>query len=66
MQNYINRLQGSASPAYNLCVDQCHSFVHAVLTAGNVGRPESPTAASFPRAYYDALQSIYGGQRRKQ
>ena len=66
MQNYINRLQGSASPAYNLCVDQCQSFVHAVLTAGGVARPASPTAGSLPADYYDALQSIHGGQRRKQ
>jgi RHS repeat-associated protein len=66
MQNYINRLQGSASPAYNLCVDQCQSFVHAVLIAGGVARPASPTAGSLPADYYDALQSIHGGQRRKQ
>jgi len=65
MQDYIYRMREISKPAYNLCVNQCQSFVDAVLGAGGVGRPDSPGPGSFPSDYYDALQQMYGGQRRK-
>ncbi len=64
MQSHINRLQGAASPVYNLCIDQCHTFVNAVLTAGGVSRPADANQW-LPKDYYDALHAIHGGQRRK-
>jgi RHS repeat-associated protein len=65
MQRYIDRVRNGGYPSYNLCAYQCQSFVDGVLTAGGVARPPSPGIASFPASYYDALQDMYGGQRRK-
>jgi RHS repeat-associated protein len=65
MESYISQRQNAASPGYNLCVDQCHSFVHAVLDSGGISHPGAPDTFSRPAGYYDALRLIYGGQARK-
>ncbi len=63
MQNYIDRRQGALGPKYNLMVDQCHSFVQAVLQAGGVAGPQGNYV--WPSGFYDDLLKMYGGEKRK-
>lgn len=68
IENYINSLRNEgarpdSTVTYNLCQNQCTSFVRDALTAGGIAVPATESPIPWPKDQFDVLQQHYGVRR---
>jgi hypothetical protein len=57
---FINASRNNSAQTYNLCSNQCTTFVRDALQAGGVPTPGEADTDIEPSYFFDSLQQTYG------
>jgi RHS repeat-associated protein len=59
IQHYVDTARNNENQTFNLCSNQCTTFVRHALRAGGVPIPED-ASLMFPGSFFESLQRAYG------